>query len=83
MVEFSNRAADKLEALRHKDARIPDKSAWGEYCRACAAWFDCLTLLDIVVLEGQVTEAFDKYDYATADELAKDMAPAPVPERLC
>ena len=76
MTDFSNHAADKLQAAINHNWDDPDRAFAPAYIEACAVWFSGLSERENQIVALAVS-AFDDGDKASAEKIADALPPAP------
>jgi hypothetical protein len=76
MTDFSDRAADKLQAAINHKSHDPDRAFASTYIEACALWFGGLSRRQRNIAELAVS-VFDDGSTAAAEKIAEALPPAP------
>jgi hypothetical protein len=76
MIETSDAARDKLQALISIDLEDTDDGPAAGYCKTCRIWFAALTGVDRALAE-RIREVLADGNEAKAEWLASALPPAP------
>ena len=77
VIDLSDVAADKLQAVLNHDTADPDDDLGAEYRQACATWFAALKGADRSIAE-RIREVLADGNVTKAEWLASALPPAPV-----